>query len=577
MSPAPRHSFRSMKAPAVVAGTSASRKGESMMLSSPSRTMMTILISGGLGLLGPGGPSLADEPGSEEAASLDLFDGLRSGVLRASAEGTGGDRMTLSVTNRSSRSLRVVLPPGLLASGAAGQFGGGGFGGGGFGGGGFGGGGFGGGGFGGGGGLGGGGGGLGGGLGGGHGGGGFGGGGQGGFGGAGGQPATLPASSGMVMLGQLIMSLVGDRDSWDFRSLSVGLGGAGGGLGGGLAGGGGVGGGGGFGGGGGGFRSVAPTAPASALVKPGQTRHLPTPLVSLSGPSDEGELSMPCQGEPLEILDVDALPGASPRLRAAVKMLAQGKAPQTVAQLVLWHVGIGIDWSRLERLARRWASPGELALARRFVSKLDATAREGTVVEPGILEVDLIATGPESEAWATQLRSILDGRPMLGLTVRVRQAEPPRGPALACQVRLERETASALVLTNDEARTAWRAVGRFSVALADSKGTERSAEEVADALAEGLLDRLVRVQLTPGPRVKAKAAYKIRIDNGSPLVLHGLALAGSAAAPEVKPSLLLGISLPPKKSLAVPASSDVVHRLKLKEGIRVQAVHLSGL
>ena len=389
---------------------------------------MSVLLSAALGLLGFGGRALAAEPKTEDAPALGLFDGLRSGVLRVSAEGTGGDRMTLSVTNRSSRPLRVVLPPGLIASGAAGQFGGGGFGGGGLGGGGFGGGGFGGGA-----GLGGGGGGLGG-L--GNGGGGFGSGGQGGYGGGGQGATVLPASIGMAMLGQLIVSVVGSRDSWDIRSLSSGLGGlGGGGLGGGL-------GGGGLGGGfGGGFRSVAPTAPASALVKPGQTRRLPTPLVSLSGPSDEGDLSMPRQGEPLEILDVDAFAGASPRLRAAVKRLAREQAPQTVAQLVLWHVGIGIDWSLLERLASRWADPGELALARRFVSELDATETEGTAVEPGILELDLIATGPESAARAAQLRSILDGRPMLGLTVRVRHAEPPRGPALSCEVRLGRETA----------------------------------------------------------------------------------------------------------------------------------------
>ncbi len=109
------------------------------------------------------------------------------------------------------------------------------------------------------------------------------------------------------------------------------------------------------------------------------------------------------------------------------------------------------------------------------------------------------------------------------------------------------------------------------------KGAERSAEEIADALAENLLDRLVRVQLTPGPPpVKGKATYTIRIDNGSPLVLHGLALTGSAAGPVAKPSLLLGISLPPKKHLAVPVSSEVVRRLKLKQGVSVQAVDLSG-
>jgi hypothetical protein len=379
----------------------------------------------------------------------------------------------------------------------------------------------------------------------------------------------------MVMLGQLIISLVGDRDSWDIRSLSVGLGGLGGGAGGGQGGLGGGGlGGGGF---GGGFRSVAPAAQPSALVKPGQTRHLPTPLVSLSGPSVEGDFSMPRTGEPLEILDIDAVAGATPRLRAAVKRLAEEKAPQTVAQLVLWNIGLGIDWSRLEPLARRWANPGELALARRFVSALDATASEGTPTAVSNLDLDLIAAGPESEALATRLRSLFDGHPMLGLTVRVRKAEAPQGPALACEVRLERATASVRVLTTDEAGTAWRAVGKFSLALADSKGTERPASEVADALAEGILDRLVRVHLTAGPRVKGKETYKIRIDNGSPLVLHGLALAGSAADPEAKPSLLLGISLPPRKSLAVPASSEAVHRLKLKQGISVRAVDLSGL
>ena len=71
---------------------------------------------------------------------------------------------------------------------------------------------------------------------------------------------------------------------------------------------------------------------------------------------------MSCPGELLAVLDIDALPGASPRLRTAVKRLAQEKAPQTVAQLVLWHVGTGLDWSRLELLSRRWANPGEFAL-----------------------------------------------------------------------------------------------------------------------------------------------------------------------------------------------------------------------
>jgi hypothetical protein len=316
-------------------------------------------------------------------------------------------------------------------------------------------------------------------------------------------------------------------------------------------------------------------------VKPGQTRHLPTPLVSLSGPSGEAGLAMPGAGEPLEILDIDAIPGANPRLRAAVKRLAREKAPQTVSQLVLWHVGSGADWPRLERLSGRWANPGEIALARQFVGQLDASASEseseGAPAEPAALDVDVIALDPGSEALATRLRSTLDGRPMLGLAVRVRKVEPPRGPALACQVWLEGETARASILATAPAGSSWRTVGKFSLSLDDPEGAERPAPEIADALAAGLLDRLVRVQLIPGPRGKGKEAYKVRIENGSPLVLRGLTLAGSADDPDAKPSTLLGIGLPPGKSLTVPVRSEAARRLGLKQGLRVEAADLGGL
>ncbi len=69
----------------------------------------------------------------------------------------------------------------------------------------------------------------------------------------------MPASMGMMMLGRLIMSLVGDRDSWDQQSLMSGMMGGMGGMGMGSMGGGMGGMGGGMGGMGGGMRSVPPT------------------------------------------------------------------------------------------------------------------------------------------------------------------------------------------------------------------------------------------------------------------------------------------------------------------------------
>jgi hypothetical protein len=135
------------------------------------------------------------------------------------------------------------------------------------------------------------------------------------------------------------------------------------------------------------------------------------------------------------------------------------------------------------------------------------------------------------------------------------------------------------VLTTDESGTAWQQHGTFSLALADAKGSARPAVEVADALALGVLDRLVRVELSPGPRIKGKATYEIRLDNASPLVLRGLAVAGagSAADTAARPSLLLGISLPPQKHLAVPVSARAVERLKLKEGIQNLGADLAKL
>ena len=61
------------------------------------------------------------------------------------------------------------------------------------------------------------------------------------------------------------------------------------------------------------------------------------------------------------------------------------------------------------------------------------------------------------------------------------------------------------------------------------------------------------------------------------MILNGLALAGSEIKADTPPAILLGMSLPPLKSLTVPATAEVVARLKLKEGSRVVAVDLSGL
>src|SRR5689334_19426388 len=65
------------------------------------------------------------EPAAEDTPTVDVLKGRESGQLAVTAEGTGDGRMTLSLTNRTNTRLRVILPPGLIVSGATGQFGGG--------------------------------------------------------------------------------------------------------------------------------------------------------------------------------------------------------------------------------------------------------------------------------------------------------------------------------------------------------------------------------------------------------------------------------------------------------------------
>jgi hypothetical protein len=85
------------------------------------------------------------------------------------------------------------------------------------------------------------------------------------------------------------------------------------------------------------------------------------------------------------------------------------------------------------------------------------------------------------------------------------------------------------------------------------------------------------VRLSKPKRVQNKLVYQVKVENDSPLILNGLALAGPVDLAQEKPTSLSGFSLPPHKSLTLPATADLVDRLNLKEGVRPVAADLSGL
>ena len=99
------------------------------------------------------------------------------------------------------------------------------------------------------------------------------------------------------MLARLIMYLAGDYESWDQRSLMIGMMGMRGGMGGMGGGMGGMGGGMGGMGGGMGMMSVPATGPLETTLKPHQERHLPTAIVSMNGPDANSQAGVPADGE----------------------------------------------------------------------------------------------------------------------------------------------------------------------------------------------------------------------------------------------------------------------------------------
>ena len=125
---------------------------------------------------------------------------------------------------------------------------------------------------------------------------------------------------------------------------------------------------------------------------------------------------------------------------------------------------------------------------------------------------------------------------------------------------------------------AWVNFGKFSVPVTQENGKVDVAR-FADALSEGILNRLVRAQIIKGSATKdkGKLVYQLRIDNASPLVLNGLAMLGTASKADEVPNVVPMISISPRRSFSVPTTEAVVRDLGLKKGVKLVALDLSGL
>ena len=223
-------------------------------------------------------------------------------------------------------------------------------------------------------------------------------------------------------------------------------------------------------------------------------------------------------------------------------------------------------------MSNGWANPYELTLARDFVEHLDTFA-EG---ETGRVLFEVEGQDAASEALAEEVRAALRHKMVLGLIAEIGIPARPEGPAVALRVRMSAFAARVLVHGSDAAATKWVPMGKFTLPLSQD-GEKPDVGRLTDAIAEGALNRLVRVQLSKGVKEKGKMHYQLRVDNASPLVLNGVAAVGRTSGPDATPRVLSGICLSPRRSMSVPASEEVVNSLGLKKGIKLVALDLSGL
>jgi hypothetical protein len=384
------------------------------------------------------------------------------------------------------------------------------------------------------------------------------------------------------------MTLVEPTESWNQRSLMMGMMGGMGGMGGGMGGmGGGMGGMGGGMGGMGGMMSIPPTDLPNATLNPGQSRDLATRIVSLNGPDADGNVNFPAKGEPLTLGDV-AQAGVPPKVQAALRRLARDKAPENISQIVLWAVG-GMAWDDITALSQTWTNPQEIALAKQLVEDLDANAANG---DTGRLLIEVTAKDDARKGLAGELTNLFAKQTVLGLQVEPKVPARPTGPAVGVKVQLigttEKPEASVQLATTDASGKTWTAVGKFTLPMTvDAKTGKVKVEEFGDALAEQLLKRLVVVKLVKtkanaeGALIptspKGKDTYTIRVENYSPLLLNGVAVVGAGAKPSEPAKLLAGVSIAPRRTYSMPATAESVDRLGLKDGIKVLALDLSGL
>jgi len=321
---------------------------------------------------------------------------------------------------------------------------------------------------------------------------------------------------------------------------------------------------------GGGMRSVPPSGLPFAQLNPNQTRNLPTPLVGI-GNSSNGLFSFPAKGEQLQLGDA-ASAGVNQKVQNALTRLAVAKAPTVVSQMVMWNLTQGLSWEQIAKNAKG-ATADDLALARDLAERLQ---KEDALKEFETGRIHWEVTG--DDALAQEMSGWFKNRQMLGLVLQPGVPAAPDRPSLAVRVQLHNESQATIVVQSSDGSTGqWANQGKFNLPVSKKSGesAEVFAARISDELAEGLLSRLVRVQVTD-KKVDGRKVYSLRVDNASPLVLSGVAVKSGSTDKEV--ATIMNLSVRPHKSVAIPMDPKTVSRFGLAgKGVKAIGADLTAL
>jgi len=169
---------------------------------------------------------------------------------------------------------------------------------------------------------------------------------------------------------------------------------------------------------------------------------------------------------------------------------------------------------------------------------------------------------------------------VLGLKATSGVPAKPGGPSVGCKLQLVGEAGkpeAMIKLAESNGHREWQSMGKFTLPVPlDEKG-QCDVTAFGNKLAEGLLERLVRTRMIKKQTVVGTPTYTYQVDNASPLLLNGFAVVGTSAKPTDPPHFMLGLSLPPQRSLQFSLPAAQVESFGMKKGTRLVALDLSAL